>query len=293
MKMTRRYALAAALGALLATSPGTSGGPAYAETGLKDRLASGKLTIGIHNRSPWGFRSETGDVRGYHPDLVRAALAPLGIKEIDFVVSEFGALIPGLNANRFDMIASGIAITPKRCKEVVFSEPDLSVGDGLIVKQGNPLKIHSYADIAANPKIRLAGGRGSENSKNAIAAGVPEGQVLQLPDTPDLVSAVLAGRADAATMSAPSVVSVLQDKNIKGLERAMPFTGLLKENGHPAAMYTAIAFRINDTALRDVYNEQLAKLKADGTVKKIMETYGFTSAEQAPDLTTADVCNAN
>ncbi|MEZ0167843.1 ectoine/hydroxyectoine ABC transporter substrate-binding protein EhuB [Microvirga sp. TS319] len=289
LKMTRRVSIKASLAAAALMALGI-GPAAHAESGAKDRLASGKVTIGIHNRAPWGFRSSTGEVAGYHPDLVKAALEPLGIKEINFVITEFGALIPGLNANRFDMIASGIAITPKRCQEVIFSEPDLAVGDGLIVKQGNPQNIHSYADFAKNSKLRLAGGRGTENTKNAIAAGVPEDQILQLHETTDLVSAVIGGRADAATLSAPSVVSFLQDKNVKGLERATPFTGLMKEDGRPAAMYTAIAFRSDDAALRDLFNERLAKLKADGTVRKIMETYGFTDAELAPDIKTADVC---
>ncbi|WP_333826743.1 ectoine/hydroxyectoine ABC transporter substrate-binding protein EhuB [Pararhodobacter sp.] len=287
---TRRFVLAAGL----AAGTFASGLAAHADTAseLAARLPGGTVTIGIHNRSPWGFRDLEGDVTGYHPDLVRAALAPLGIENIEFVVSEFGALIPGLNANRFDMIASGIAITPERCQQVIFSEPDLSVGDGLVVRAGNPMNIHSYADIVANPGIMLAGGRGTLNSRNAMEAGVPEAQMLLLPESNDLVSAVLAGRAHAATLSAPSVVGMLADPNLagRGLERAEPFTGLLREDGTPAAMYTAIAFRPEDTVLRDIYNESLAELIASGALQEIMGRYGFTEAELPPSRTTADIC---
>ncbi|TKR53454.1 ectoine/hydroxyectoine ABC transporter substrate-binding protein EhuB [Allopusillimonas ginsengisoli] len=249
-----------------------------------------KLTIGIHNRSPWGFRGADGEATGFHPDLVRAAFAPLGIDNIEFVIADFGALIPGLIANRFDMIASGIAITPARCKAVIFSEPDLAVGDSLIVKQGNPYNIHSYADIVANKKIRLGGGRGTLNTKNAVNSGVPDAQMVLFQDTESVISAVIAGRVDAATLSAPSVIAALQDRNIKGVERATPFTGLIRD-GHPAAMYTAIAFRPKDTALRDAYNKQLAVLKNDGTVKKIMGKYGFTDEEEVSgDITTEKIC---
>jgi len=264
--------------------------PAMATTAdvIKEK---GKLTIGIHNRSPWGFRDADGQAAGFHPDLVRAAFAPLGVKDIEFVISDFGALMPGLIANRFDMIASGIAITPARCKAVIFSEPDLAVGDSLIVAQGNPYNIHSYADVAANSKIRLGGGRGTLNTKNAIDAGVPESQMVLFQDTESLISAVIAGRVDAATLSAPSVISALQDRNIKGVERAVPFRGLVR-NGNPAAMYTAIAFRAADVGLRDTYNAQLIKLKGDGTVKKIMEKYGFTDEEEVPSsVTTEQVCS--
>lgn len=287
---SRRRLFCVAIGvAALALSAGTQ--PVLAQT-AEQRLSSGKLTIGIHNRAPWGYRAASGAVEGYHPDLVRAAFEPLGVKEIDFVVSEFGALIPGLNANRFDLIASGIAITPARCEQVIFSEPDLSVGDGLLVKAGNPHKIHSYQDIIDNPEVRLAGGRGTLNTRNAINAGVPEDRILQLQDVESQVSALLAGRADAATISAPSVVSVLQDSNIKGLERAQPFTGLVLPNGQQSAMYTAIAFRRSDTELRDAFNKQLAILKENGTLKSIMDKYGFTEAENPPKLTTAEICAA-
>ncbi|MCV3768126.1 ectoine/hydroxyectoine ABC transporter substrate-binding protein EhuB [Rhizobium sp. TRM95796] len=286
-KFTRRIATSLAAFSLLGLAglPSTS-----AAKTIEEAVADGKLTVGIHNRAPWGFRGPDGLVTGFHPDLVRAAFEPLGVKQIDFVISDFGALIPGLNANRFDMIASGISITPERCGQVVFSEPDLSVLDGLIVKKGNPKNIHSYADIAKNPDIKLSGGRGSLNTKNALDAGVPTDQVLQLTDAQATLAAILSGRADAATISAPSAQALLADPNLAGLERAMPFKGLLKADGSEAAMYTAVAFRSKDKDLRDAYNKQLAKMIADGTVRKIMSKYGFADSDMAPSKTTLDIC---
>ncbi|ANN77871.1 ectoine/hydroxyectoine ABC transporter substrate-binding protein EhuB [Bordetella flabilis] len=277
-----------ALGALACS---VAAAPAAGAASTKDTiLQSGTVTIGIHNRAPWGFRDADGQATGFHADLVRAAFAPLGVKNINFIITEFGALIPGLTARRFDMVASGLAITPPRCKVVLFSEPDLAVGDGLIVAKGNPLKLHSYADIAANPKVRLAGGRGTLNSKNAQDAGVPASQMVFLDSPQSQLSALIAGRADAVTLSAPSVVSLLQDPNVQGVERARPFQGLVR-NGVPAAMYTAIGFRQEDADLRDLYNAQLAKLKADGTVDKLMARYGFTPDDAPPSaVTTARVC---
>nr|WP_272211441.1 transporter substrate-binding domain-containing protein [Marinicella sp. W31]MDC2877327.1 transporter substrate-binding domain-containing protein [Marinicella sp. W31] len=156
--------MAAVVAALMLQAPAT-----IAADTLQDRIDDGTVTIGIHNRAPWGFRTESGDVAGFHPDLVREALEPLGITDIDFVVTEFGALIPGLQAHRFDMIASGIAITSERCKQVIFSEPDLSVVDAVIVKKGNPKNIHSFADIAEGD-FTLAGGRGTLNTSTRFPA---------------------------------------------------------------------------------------------------------------------------
>lgn len=275
---------------LLAMTTLLSAAPAVHADTLDTVMKSHKVTIGIHNRQPWGFRADDGSAAGFHPDLIRAAFERLGVKQVDFVITEFGALIPGLSAERFDMVASGIAITPERCKVVTFSEPDLAVGDSLIVKRGNPLGIHSYDDIKANPKVRLTGGRGTLNSKNALDAGVPPAQLTYLGDAQAMLSAILAGRVDAATLSAPSVVGLLQDPKLQGVERAAPFTGLVR-NGVPSMMYTAIAFRADDDALRDAYNKELSALKSDGTVDKLRAKYGFTDDDKVDDaVTTAKVC---
>lgn len=283
--LTRRIMLAAA-------AAGTIGiaAPAFAQDTLQARKDSGKVTVGIHNRRPWGFRTEEGEVAGFHPDLVREALEPMGITEIDFVVTEFGALIPGLMARRFDMIASGIAVTPERCKQVLFSEPDLSVVDAIIVQKGNPLEIHSFQDIIDNPDITLAGGRGTLNTKHAIESGIPEDQIEQYPSGQETLSAVMAGRADASVMSAPTATQLLEDPKLADLERATPFAGLEREDGTQVAMYTAIAFRPADTELEEAYDARLAEMKEAGMVTEIMERYGFAEDDMAPSFSTEKIC---
>lgn len=275
----------------LATIAAGVAAPAMAQEALEAIKRNGKLTVGIHNRRPWGFRTAEGEVAGFHPDLVRAAFTPLGVNEIDFVVTEFGALIPGLMARRFDMIASGIAITPERCSQVIFSEPDLSVGDAVLVLKGNPKGIQSFTDITNHEDFILGGARGTLNTKDAIDAGVPEDRMMQFPSGNETLSALIAGRVDGSVMSGPTATMMLEDPNLKGkVERVVPFEGLIREDGTPAALYTAIAFRPEDEALRDAYDERLAELKADGTVDQMRTRYGFTDDEAAPGFSTDQIC---
>jgi polar amino acid transport system substrate-binding protein len=284
-KVSLRVAFAAA--ALMAAS---AAAPARAETTSERVLRDKKLSIGIHNRTPWGIRGPGGQATGFHPDLVRAAFAPLGVTTIEFTITDFGALIPGLIANRFDVVASGLGITPERCKVVAFSNPDMSIGDAILVRKGNPLGLHSYKDIAANPKARLGASRGSANARNATLSGVRESQLLLFQNTEATVSALTAGRVEAVTFSAPTAIGLLEDPNITGVERVSPFTGFIKPNGRENALYSAIAFRASDGDLRDIYNKRLAEMKADGTLAEIMKKYGFGDAEKAPDLTEQQIC---
>ena len=287
---TRRRLLTLAGAAALMFSGVAS---AQGQSALERILSEKKITVGIHNGKPWGFKGEGGEVAGFSPDLVRAAFAPLGVEKIEFVITDFGALIPGLTARRFDAIASGLYITPVRCESVAFSDPDLSLRDAVIVKQGNPLNIHSYGDIAANPAARLGLGRGSANVDNALGAGVSENQIQLFQDTQSTVAALVADRVDAVSFSAPTVISLLSDPNLTGVERAAPFSGLIQQNGREKSGYSAIAFRLDDTDLRDAYNERLTEMKADGTVAEIMGKYGFTEAETAPDLAHDQICAGN
>lgn len=260
---------------------------------IKDRvLQDGKISIGIHNEKPWGYVGEDGKVAGLGPDTLRAVLGPLGLKEVDFVVVDWPALIPSLMSKRIDVIASGMAVTPVRCEQVIFSNPDLAIGDALLVVQGNPKNIHSYDDIAKNPGLRIGGTRGSTNIENAVKAGIPKDRALQFDGGE--ISALLAGRVDAIAWSVPTALGALKDPNLRGrIERALPFSGL-KENGRDAAFYTAIEFRPEDADLRDMYNQSLAKLRANGTILKIAEKYGLTDADLAPSgLTAKDLCPQN
>ena len=260
---------------------------ARAETTKERVLREGTIVIGIHNRSPWGFRDETtGEATGWHPDLLRAAFADLGVTEIEFRVTEFGALIPGLLAGRFDAVASGLAITPQRCEQVLFGLPDLRVPDAAIVLENNPKAIHGYDDIAGNDDIIIGAGRGSVVVRNAQAAGVPDSRILQFPDIESNISALRARRVDAAIVSSPTAIGILAGNGTEGVERADPFAVADEQSN-----YAAVAFRKNDEDLRDLYNEQFAELRESGAVRKIMAKYGFGEPEAVPEsITTEQLC---
>lgn len=286
--MARTFRLAAVACATLAVATCA----AKAETAHERILREGKIVIGISNGAPWGFRDKEGNPAGFHPDLVSAAFAGLGITKVEMVVTEFGALIPALTAQRFDAVAAGLYITPERCNLVAFSDPDLKLADAALVVAGNPKQLHGYADIAADSTAKFGVGRGSTTAKNAAAAGVPDDRTLLFADVQSNVSALLTGRIDIAAFSAPTVARILSDENISGLERVAPFQGLVEDNGKERFGYSAIAFRKEDADLRDLYNAQLKTLKADGTVARIMAKYGFTDQETAPALTSDQICQA-
>src|ERR1044071_8429767 len=98
-------------------------GKALAETTLEKARREGYLRVGFANEAPYGYATPDGKLTGESPEVVKAILAKIGLAQTDGVLTEFGSLIPGLEAGRFDIIAAGMFITPKRCAPVPFPAP--------------------------------------------------------------------------------------------------------------------------------------------------------------------------
>ena len=115
---------------------------------LMDRIDAGDpIRIGFANEIPFAYPGEDGSPKGFVNAEVLGVLAAMGHTNIEAVQTEWGGLIPGLNAGQFDIITGGMNILASRCENIAFSEPMAKIGDGFIVAPGNPKGIETYVDI--------------------------------------------------------------------------------------------------------------------------------------------------
>ena len=157
------------------------------ESGLEALQQSGKVTVGIANEIPTGTEdAETGEVTGEAPAIAREVLSRLGIDEMDAVVVDFGALIPGLQAGQFDMIAAGMFITPERGEQIMFSDPDYCGATAFAVPAGNPHNISDFESVA-EAGITLAVISGAVEEGYALDLGVPEANLARFRSEPGCV----------------------------------------------------------------------------------------------------------
>jgi polar amino acid transport system substrate-binding protein len=291
--LTKLRALGMVVGAAAVLSCVFAPQSAHADS-LKEKVASdGKLAAAVWGAYPYGVATADGKAEGIYPDVLKAMAPALGVKDAGFQVLEFGALIPSLMSHRIDAVAGGIIITPARCKQVAFSNPiGGAQGNSAVVKVGNPLKIHGYDDMAKNPAIRVGDIRGAASVEILEQAGIPKDRTLLFPDKTAAVAALFANRIDVLIYDTGTAVSIIKDPNVKGLERATPFTEIV--NGKEIKRYWAFAFRPEDTSFRDAVNQNIAKLESDGTIAKVFQKYGFSKEEGAPSGVTAkDICGAD
>jgi polar amino acid transport system substrate-binding protein len=260
------------------------------ETAFEKAKKQGYVTVGFANEKPYAYQTADGELTGEAVEVARAVLKNLGINEIRGELTEFGSLIPGLQAKRFDMVTAGMYITPDRAEDVSFANPEYSIGVSIAVKKGNPLGIHSYEDIANHDSAKIAIPGGAIEYDYCIKSGVPEERIVTVPDMPSALSALQAGRADAISATGPSLQATLDTANDSDIERVMDFEQPVID-GKSVKGYGATAFRQESQDFKDAFNQELKKLQESGELLKIIEPFGFTEEELPGNVTVEDVLN--
>lgn len=277
MKMMKHALAALACAAGLTSIPAL---PTMAAD-LEELKEQGFARIAIANEPPWTMVTTGGEVSGAAPDLARAVLKKMGIDDVVASVSEYGAMIPGVNARRFDMVAAGLFIKPERCEAVLFSQPDLCDAESFMIKAGNPMNLKSFADVASSgAKIGVVGG-GTEE-KLAVEAGVERANIVVVPDPQSGAKLLQDGRIDVYALPVLSISDLLKKADDPGLEMFAPVE-------ETPIFCAGVAFRKKDAALRDAYDVVLAEMKESGEFAEIIEPYGY-SAEAAMRQTRENLC---
>ena len=260
-----------------------TGFAAGAQASTLDKVKdSSSVRIGYANETPFAYTALDGSVTGESPEIVKKIFERMGVEKINPVLTEWGSLIPGLRASRFDLIAAGMYITPERCKQVLFTDPHYQLPDTLLTKAGNPKNLHSYEDIAKSG-AKLAIMSGTVNLGYARNAGISDDQILQVPDTTAQLQAVRAGRADAA-VGTQLTMKGLADKGGDSVEAIAEFKDDPAHTG-----YGALAFRPEDKELRDAVNAELKKWLGSEEHLATVGPFGFDQSN-ITDKTAAELC---
>lgn len=257
-------------------------------TSLNDVKSQGYIRAATANEVPYGYTKEDGTAAGIGPDVAIAVLKKMGVEEINWTVTPFGTLIPGLKAKRFDFVAAEQNISPERCKQVAFTEPNSSYGEGLLVKKGNPKKLTTYADIAKDPSLKVAVVSGANNIDFLRAVGVKDSQVVFIPANADALATVQS-RADAYAATELTVASLAKGQG--SVEQVKPFVDPVV-NGKPVRNFGGFAWRPEDKELAEAFNKALVEFRQTDEYKKILTGYGLSeeSIKAAAEKKVADLC---
>ena len=206
--------------------------------------------------------TKTNTIQGIMVDLVTEIGKDAGLN-VQIEPMAFSALIPSLTSSKIDIIAAAMFITAPRKEVVDFSDPIYTYGEGLVVPKTDTKAYATQEDLKGETVGAQVGTAFVEPlQKSGVFTEV------KIYDTiPDILRDVNAGRIGAGFADYPIVAYNLA-------QGSFPEARLVKSYKPGTVGSVAIGLRKSDP-IQAKLNASLAKLQADGTVKKILVKWGL------------------
>ena len=247
-------------------------------------VSAAPLKIGTEGGyPPWSMVDAAGKVSGFDADVGNALCKELGA-ECRFVVQAFDSLIPSLDANRFDLIISGMSVTPERSKRITFSIP-YAVEDAVFVlpKASDSVKAASKEELLKGLAGKTIGVQGGTTHGAYLQAEAPDLKVKSYETLDQMQIDLDAGRLDGTFADLASQSKFLKkvgDQNFALSEL------VIKGSSAPETLGYGIGVGINknNAELKQKVDTALCKLINDGVIKQSSEKWFDL------DLSNYDVC---
>ncbi|HEX2567833.1 MAG TPA: transporter substrate-binding domain-containing protein [Burkholderiales bacterium] len=208
--------------------------------------------------APHAMPKAGGGLEGFNIDLANDLARRMG-RPITIDGTEFSALIPALNAKKYDFLIAPTTVTPERAKALLFTEGYMET-DYMFLQKKSDKDIRSTDDLKGKT---ISVNKGSAYESWAKDNAPKFGFKYDVYGTnADAVQAVLSGRADA-NMAGHTVILWAAKQNPAVKATYTYKTGLV----------WAMPFRHDDKAGRDQVNMVLKCMKMDGTVARLYEKW--------------------
>jgi len=160
----------------------------------------GVIKIGLSLFRPWSMRDLDGELVGFELDVGRELAKDMGV-EVEFVPTSWDGIIPALVSGKFDVIISGMSITPQRNLTVSFSDPYAYSGMTILANRAmtDGFSLEDYN----SPDVTFAARRGA-TPVAVIQSMFPEAELLMFDEDGASTQEVLNGNAHATMASEPT-----------------------------------------------------------------------------------------
>ena len=226
----------------------------------------GVLTVASSNDAPFAYiDTKSNAFSGVDADIIKEIAKRLGIPKVEMKQVPFENLLIELNKGTVDMVTDAVYIKPERLEKAYFTNIWYKEGEAVVVKQDSPIK--SKADLQGKVIGAQKGVAFLETAQKWQQAGkVAEVKVFN--NQAELMMAVHTGKIDACITD--GIVAAYTIKQNASLELR-----ILSPYEAEASGKIGAAIRFEDKELLDAVNAELEKMRADGTLKSILEKYGL------------------
>lgn len=243
---------------------------------------AGVLRIGSQQTyPPIEFRDPaTNKMTGLSTELLTEVAKRLGLK-LEWIQSDYGALITGAMAARFDLASGGISDQPEREKKLDFVNY-LKVGTGILTHADVVDQFKSIEDFGGKKVAFTLGAKKieaavREGSDRAVAMGRKPIGMVMLPNSSDAKMQLDLKRVEGYLNETPTLAYLMKQK---------PGQFAMVGNGDYilAPLITSWGFTKENTKLRDAVQAVMTAMLKDGTYEKIMTKWQLAGG-MLPEIT--------
>ncbi|WP_196593303.1 substrate-binding periplasmic protein [Pectinatus sottacetonis] len=226
----------------------------------------GVLTVGSSNDAPFAYiNTKNNKFSGVDADIITEIAKRLGIPKVQMKHIPFENLLMALDNGSVDMVTDAMYIKPERLQKALFTNIWYKEGEAVVVKKDSPIK--SKADL----KGKVIGGQKGVTFLDTAEKWKKNGEVKDVKifnSQAELMMAVSTGKIDACITDGIVAGYTIKQNPSLGLWILSPYTP-------EAAGKIGAAIRFGDKDLLNAVNGELEKMRADGSLKKILQKYGL------------------
>lgn len=245
--------------------------PAIAMLGGDGSLARAMqdgIKVCTTNDSPYNVHDNSGKYTGLDADIVTEALKRLGIAKVTYVEGPWDSMVPNLQSKRCDFLQTNIHYTDERAKVIDFTVPVYFYADTLMVKKGNPLKLHTWQDLAGHSSSAMLG----DNYVDWLTKRGDLSTVKTYKTWPELITDVEQGRVDSAIVDgvvSGYYISTHADAQVELASGYIPQTDM--------SNYARYGVPKGYHDLANAFSNALDMMRVDGTIPTILAKYGISA----------------
>jgi len=254
------------------SSPSAKSAIPLTGTSTLAKVEAGKvLRVGVAINAPWVMHDKNGELFGYSIDLAKQIGEDMGWR-VEFVTTSWPRLLYDLRTNQFDVVVSGLSITPQRALLAHFSQPFGEYDTALVVNRARYPK-GGMRELAAASGKRIAAHKGTL-TVDIARSRLPHAEIVEVDDEAQAIEDLRKGKFDgyAAEAPTPRLLEAIYPKQLRAL------------SGDPLARTAhGLAVRLDDRDLLDVLNAWIVDRKAAGWLDA-RERYWFETTDWASRL---------
>lgn len=220
-----------------------------------------ELKVGLSpDYPPLAFKQE-GRVSGIEADNIQALSNLIG-QEMRIVEMPFAKLMPALQAGEIDIIMSGLSVTAERAKKVLFCDPYMEMGQMAIMHRDKVARFSKPWSIYGEG-VRIGVEPGTTGAAFA-ESDLQDAQIKHFANADAAFAGLRNDEIDLYIHDAPTSWQLATES--KNADLISLYTPLTNES-------LAWAVGKDDTRLADEINLALAKMKANGTLRYILNRW--------------------